>query len=757
MATRRDNIELIWSITELSSLFERRTNIDGFLQDVVERIASHMESDVCSVYLLDESSGTLVLRASRGLEADSVGRVSMQLGEGITGAAVKELRPIREARASRNPAYKYFPDTGEERYESFLAVPIRRGLNRIGALVVQHRRPDRFTRQDTRALQAIAGQLAATLENVEMLMELHGRRSAEETAVATPAETIECYSASEGVAVGRIMHLHPVEHFDEAFNATLHDDEEEAFLAALERTEAQLEAMHRDLDERISDIASLIFSSHLLMLRDEEFSGEMVRSIRAGTRAHVAVRSIVDRYVDLLSSSSNPRTREKTHDIRDLGQRLLRNLRGDDDGHGDLRGAIVLAHEMFPSELVRIAAQHAEGLILTGGGATAHLAILARSMEIPAVLLRAPDEADLHDGDLVALDGYEGRIHRDPPDSVLVQFRQAKEAHREDRVRVEPALALTADGTEVELLANVNILHDVDVATRVGATGIGLYRSEFPFLVRNDFPSEAEQYRIYRRIAEGMPHGPLVLRSLDVGGDKLFSESQHLEGNPFLGLRGIRFSLAHPDLFDDQLRAMLRAGAGRDLRILFPMVSSVDEFRMARSRVESVLADLADEGLPHQDRPSLGVMIELPSAVECAGDLAREADYLSIGSNDLVMYLLGVDRTNEQVEQLYEPYHPAVMRALARVVRAAAAAECPVSICGEAGGDPTMLRFLIGCGLRSVSADPARLPDIRAAIATLESGEATRFADALLAQPTIADLRSTIAAWVDHAPGVVGE
>lgn len=745
MATRRDNIELIWSISELSSLFERRTNIDGFLQDVVERIASHMDSDVCSVYLLDETTGTLVLRASRGLEADSVGRVSLKLGEGITGAAVKELRPIREARASRNPAYKYFPDTGEERYESFLAVPIRRGLNRIGALVVQHRRPDRFSRQDTRALQAIGGQLAATLENVEMLMELHAERADGGAPLVEPAETIECQSASEGVAVGRIMHLHPVEHLDEAFDAIRHEDEEQAFLEALERTEDQLEAMHRELDARISDIASLIFSSHLLMLRDEEFSGEMIRSIRAGTRAHQAVRSIVDRYVELLSASTNPRTREKTQDIRDLGQRLLRNLRGDDDGHGDLRGSIVLAHEMFPSELVRIAAQHAEGLILTGGGATAHLSILARSMEIPAVLLRAPDEADLHDGDLVALDGYEGRIHRDPPDAVLEQFRQAKEAHRADHEAVEAAAAVTSDGAQVELLANANILHDVDVATKVGATGIGLYRSEFPFLVRNDFPSEAEQYRIYRRIAEGMPHGPLVLRTLDVGGDKLFSESQHLEGNPFLGLRGIRFSLAHVDLFDEQLRAMLRAGEGRDLRILFPMVSSVDEFRMARTRVESVLADLADEGLPHQSRPSLGVMIELPSAVECAADLAREADYMSIGSNDLVMYLLGVDRTNEQVEELYEPYHPAVMRALARVVRAATESGCPVSICGEAGGDPTMIRFLLGCGLRSISADPVRLPQIREAVAAVDTDEARRFAETLLAQPTIVDLRSAIA------------
>ncbi|MFW6313847.1 MAG: GAF domain-containing protein, partial [Spirochaetota bacterium] len=368
MAPRRDNIELVWSISELSSLFAKKTNIDGFLQDVVDRIAEHMQSDVCSVYLLDDTTGTLVLRATRGLDPVSVGTVHLEIGEGITGTAVKELRPIREARASRNPDYKYIPDTREEQYESFLAVPIRRGLNRIGALVVQHRRPDRFSRQDTRALQAIAGQLAATLENVEMLMELHAGPGDRVSPATARLAMIRCQTASEGIAVGSIMHLHPAEAVFDGSLALAHDDEERAFREALERTDAQLESIQRELDERIADLANLIFASHLLMLRDEEFSGQMIRSIREGARAHDAIQRIVGHYVELLSASTNPRTREKTHDIRDLGQRLLRNLRGDADEHGDLRGRVVIAHEMFPSDLVRVAAQHAEGVILTGGG-----------------------------------------------------------------------------------------------------------------------------------------------------------------------------------------------------------------------------------------------------------------------------------------------------------------------------------------------------------------------------------------------------
>ncbi|HKJ85111.1 MAG TPA: phosphoenolpyruvate--protein phosphotransferase [Spirochaetia bacterium] len=745
MATRRDNIELVWSISELSSLFEKKTNIDGFLQDVVDRIAEHMQSDVCSIYLLDETTGSLMLRATRGLDPASVGAVHLDVGEGITGTAVKELRPIREARASRNPDYKYIPDTREEQYESFLAVPIRRGLNRIGALVAQHRRPDQFTRQDTRALQAIAGQLASTLENVEMLMELHAGPGDRVSPAAARLPTIPCHPASEGIAVGSIMHLHPLDGSTEGSLELVHDDEERAFREALERTDGQLEAIQRELDERIADLANLIFASHLLMLRDEEFSGQMISAIRDGARAHDAIRQIVGRYVDLLSASTNPRTREKTHDIRDLGQRLLRNLRGDADEHGDLRGRVVIAHEMFPSDLVRVSAQHVEGVILTGGGTTAHLSILARSLEVPAVLLRSADDADLHDGDLVAIDAYEGLIHRDPPDAVLEQFRLAREAHRGEGERVAPSPATTSNGVRVELLANVNILHDVEVAVRVGATGIGLYRSEFPFLVRNDFPSEAEQYRIYHRITERIGDGPIVLRTLDVGGDKLFSDTQHLESNPFLGLRGIRFSLAHPELFDEQLRAMLRAGAGCDLRILFPMISSVDEFRLAKGHVDAVLADLADEGLPHHREPRLGIMVELPSAIECSDDLAAEVDFMSVGSNDLVMYLLAVDRANEQVESLYEPHHPAVFRALARVIASARRHGTPISICGEAGGDPAMIRFLIGCGLRSISADPARIPAIRSAIATISSTEAEDFARRITALPTVDAVAACIA------------
>jgi phosphotransferase system, enzyme I, PtsP len=754
VARQRDNIDLVWSITELSSLFERRTNTAEFLQAVADRVATHLESDVCSIYLLDEEEQTLTLRATRGLEPGSVGQVSLALGEGITGTAVQELRPIREARGTHNPSFKLIPQMNEEEYQSFLAVPIRRGLNRIGALVVQHKRPDYFTSHDTRALQAIAAQLAATLENVEMIMELrhHGSEPPTRPRLAPEAgrgERLPCRPASEGVAVGRLTHLRYHEawsHHWEADASHENHDQEALFQAALDRTIAQLESIHAHLDNRLADVAGLIFGTHLLMLKDDEFSGEMLDAIRGGRQAQDAVREVTERYVSLLSSSQNPRTREKSQDIRDLGTRLLRNLQPDAEDAADLRGRVVIAHEMFPSDLVRMAAEHAEGVILTGGGPTAHITILARSLEIPAVFLPEAEEATLAEDDLVVVDAYEGWIHPAPPETVLEQYRAAAGRHPDlqtDQPRTAPT---TADGVAVELLANVNILHDAEIATRAGAAGIGLYRSEFPFLLRHDFPSENEQCAVYRKIVERVPDGPVVLRTLDIGGDKLFSEAQHLEGNPFLGLRGIRFSLAHPDLLTEQLRAMLRAGADRDLGILFPMISSVDEFRSAAGYVRRAGEELTTEDLPHCEHPRLGVMIELPSAVELAAAFAGEADFLSIGSNDLVMYLLGVDRTNEQVGSLYQPFHPAVLSAFKRVIQAATARNCPVSICGEAGGEPRMLRFLIGAGLRSISAEPAKLPGIRRRIAQLDIESAQAYSAALLACTTLTEVQDLLAA-----------
>ena len=750
----KTNVDLIWSIAELSALFEKSTNMEGFLQNVVELIASHMSADVCSIYLYESESDSLVLRATRGLNPESVGTVRLAIGEGITGQALKELRPIREARAVTSPFFKKVPELKEERYESFLAVPIKRGLNRIGVMTLQHQKADYFTDQDAKAMQAIASQLGATLENVEILINIHGDVGRKRELPALGANVVvRCKAASRGVAVGasvmfgsRRTFIHDFESDAEAVDEALL-----RFDSALGHTLRQLEALQRKVDESLADVASLIFSAHLLMLKDQEFSGQIRRAIEEGANPENAVIHVVNSYVELFSKTDSTATQEKTLDVKDLGHRLVRNLkvlrnapldRRSQIDDGDYRNQIVVAGELFPSELVRISAQHAEGVILEDGGITAHISILARSLNLPVVVTKDARIFSMADETNLIVDADTGRIYVEPDREVQHRYHQILEAREKEEPvgEMSPEPARTEDEVEIEVMANINIIHDVRTARRYGATGIGLYRSEFPFLVRSDFPTEAEQFAIYRRIIYSMGRDRVILRTLDIGGDKILPEANLSEANPFLGFRGIRFSLGNPDLFKEQLRAMLRAGKDKELGILLPMVSSVDEFKAARAILNTALSDLESEGVAYNTTPRLGAMVELPSAVSAINDLAREADFLSIGTNDLVMYLLAVDRTNDRVSQMYKHYHPAVLKSLESIVKTAERHDCPVSICGDMASDLAMLAFLIGIGLRSFSVEPVQIPELKRAIAELRSDRAAQTAHAMLEISSIAEM-----------------
>lgn len=784
----KTNVDLIWSIAELSALFEKSSNMEGFLQNVVELIASHMSADVCSIYLYESESDALVLRATRGLSGDSVGTVRLAIGEGITGQALKELRPVREPRASRSAFFKAIPNIDEEQYESFLAVPIKRGLNRIGVMTLQHRNPDYFTDQDAKAMQAIASQLGATLENVEILINIHGELgSKRQTPVLGDNVVIRCRAATRGLAMGTSVIFGTRRTLIHDYQGRSEDVEDAIFRfnTALGHTHRQLERLQREVDESLADVASLIFSAHLLMLKDEEFLRQIRSFIREGMTPENAVIRVVNSYVELFAKTDSTATQEKSLDVKDLGHRLVRNLkahdgadgtgsvghyeearpagegasRGDGDSpgdagsvvgdgsseavdEGDYRGQIIVAGELFPSELVRISAQHAEGVILEDGGITSHISILARSLGLPVVVTKDSRVFAMPDETPLIVDGDTGWIYVDPESEVWNRYRSSLEAaaRQEDRRAASEEPAHTADGTRIELMANVNILNDVRTARRHRASGIGLYRSEFPFLVRSDFPTEAEQFAIYRRIIYGMGSDRVVLRTLDIGGDKILPQEGRAEANPFLGFRGIRFSLGKPDIFKEQLRAMLRAGKDVDLGILLPMISSVDEFKAARAILNTTLSDLASEQVSYNSAPKLGAMVELPSAITAINELAREADFLSLGTNDLVMYLLAVDRTNDRVSQMYKNYHPAVLAALNTVVEAGRRHDCRISICGDMGSDLLMLPFLIGIGLRSFSVDPVYIPQVKNALAEIRTDRAEQTARTMLEISSIAEM-----------------
>lgn len=754
---KKDPVELICSVSELTSLFESKAGLAGFLQKVVSLVAYHMKAAVCSVYLFDETTEELVLTANQGLNPDFIGKLRLKLGEGISGTALKELRAILEGRGSLNPHFKYVPDLHEDQYEAFLAMPILHGDRKVGVLVVQDPQPYYFSDNDVRAFRAIAAQLASTIENAKLLMSLHTETKAQ-LPPPKPAPTsgssrlIKGVPACEGIAMGKALILSGTPDYDWASAQERSSDSftEADFLLALRQTEEQLTELQRQLGERMTDVASLIFDAHVLILKDDEFSGVMLRKIRQGKAPALVIREVVDNYLTLFANSNSPALREKVHDVRDLGMRLLSNLEHKTSAMMDYRDLVVVASDLLPSDLLKLSAQRAAGVILIGGGVTAHVSVLARALHIPMIIVQELPLAEAEKGPdtTIIMDAEQGSIIINPAGDVLAQYRAIMESRKDSALEhnVQPT-TLTQDGRRIRLMANINLLSELPTAQHLRAEGIGLYRSEFPFIVRNDVPTEEEQFRIYRKVLEAMPEQDVVLRTLDVGGDKLLSYYPISgENNPFLGLRAIRFSLRNKNMFMQQLRAMLRAGAGRPMSVMFPLISAVDDFVNARQIVMESIASLKDEKAECNEHPRLGAMIEVPSAVELADDLALEADFLCIGSNDLVQYILAVDRTNEHIADLYVNHHPAVLRAIKRVVDGAAAHDKPVSLCGDMATDFRVLPILIGLGIRSFSMDARRIPKTQLFVNSLRFDEARTLAEDVLRLGSIKDVEARLQA-----------
>ncbi len=745
---KKRNVDLVCDIAELISVFDAKKQDKDILQSVVSTVAWHMRAAVCSIYIYDEENQTLTLRATQGLNPAAVGQVQLKLGEGITGRALGELRPICVGRASNSSSYHHFPGIGEEKYEAFLAVPILRGLRRVGALVVQDGVADYFTSNDIKALRAIAAQLATVIENVQLLGEARGKTTgSEEAPVARKVmreSIIRGRSASPGTVHGRALVLGSTQHEScvlpdpDAAPHTLED-----FSVAIEKTARQINNLQRQTGEDLADVAVLIFSAHLLILEDEQFTGRISSLIETEVPAVKAISLVVSEFVEVFSSSKMPLIREKVLDVKDLGNRLTRNLLNETEDECDYRGQIIIAHELLPSDILKLSAENVEGFIVSSG-VTSHNAIICRSLGIPMVAISRELADGIADGEELLMDAGQGIVYLQPSEEVCAKYRALGEVlkvlHSASGVKSK---TLTQCGERIHIMANINLLSDLEPARKFKAEGVGLYRSEFPFIVRNDFPTEEEQYAIYKKLVEQMKGRPVTFRTLDIGGDKMLSYYSNVhEANPFLGMRAIRFSLQNTDIFRQQLRAFLRAGADGNTRIMFPLISSVDDFVAARGIVHECMDELEADGMPFSRDTRLGVMMELPAAVEVADELAQEADFLSIGSNDLIQYMLAVDRTNEQVSDLYLAHHPAILRSINRIVSAARKQRKDVSICGDISTDPRMLPFLLGIGLKTFSIDIVNAPAVQRLVQQTTLAEAEIIAGNMLAFGRISEVEA---------------
>ena len=712
-------LELSRAVGREAALFENESDAAGFLGRVARVVLEHTGAGLCALYLAEPHGRRLTLRAAVHREASVPSRKAGPPQHLAFDAAGEVTQAFRERRIAR------LQTAGAEEPVLRLAVPIALGPARIGVLVLDYADRLAVTAEEEAALRGVAAQLAAVLQDAWALLE--ARESRAEGAGREQTRLIRGEGASPGLARGRALP------YEASFEGVPEVPEPKAdrpaalarFQEALRLTRRQVEELRGNTESQLSDVLSLIFSAHLLMLNDESFTGAMIALIQKGAGPAQAVRSVVNDYARLFSRMGEARLAEKAQDVRDLGYRLLRNLAGDgEDRVSDYRGQIAVARHVYPSDLVRLVAQRIEGLALLGGTLTAHVSILASSLSLPLLITQDPQVLEIASGTPLLLDATRGELHVEPGPALLARYGAPLEPHAAPAApaaaaaAAPPRIGATADGVPVSVLANVNLYKDALAAARLGAEGIGLYRSEFPFIIRNDFLGEEEQLELYRRIVQAVPSGPVLLRTADIGGDKLM-QGREEERNPFLGVRGIRFSLANRELFRDQLRAMLRAGVGRDLGIMLPMVSTLEEIEEAREELSACMWALAAEGLAHNPAPRLGAMVELPSAVMYIGELARATDFLSIGTNDLIMYLLAVDRTNERLGQLYRSHHPTVLRTIAQVAAGVGEKIGELSVCGDAASDPLMIPFLVGVGIRKLSVAPSRIEQVRANLGRL--------------------------------------
>jgi len=686
------------------------------LEIIVRRVKDAMSVDVCSIYLTDHATQRLILMATDGLNPDSVGKVSLSFGEGLTGLVREREEPINLNNAPEHPRYYFFPETDEQQYLSYLGVPIIHHRKVLGVLVVQRRSNERFNEEDETFVITVAAQLAGAIVHAQATGDISVGM---ETGGAADNRPLNGLPGAPGVAIGVAEVVYPLADLDAVPDRESRDVEADVslFEQATEAVKADVAALSKRLADVLPSEELALFDAYQLMLDSGGFRNRVVELIRGGQWAPAALRDVINDHVKIFRGMDDPYLSERSDDVRDLGQRILAYLQQESRQRTEYpQQTVLVGTEISASMLAEVPPGRLAGVVSTRGSRSSHVAILARALNIPAVMGASDLPVGRVNGRSIVVDGYSGRVFINPSKGVVSEFKRLVQEEAElvkglDELRDLPAE--TPDGFRVHLYANTGLLTDITPTRNSGAEGIGLYRTEFPFMVRERFPGEDEQRQIYRTVLEAFDPKPVVLRTLDVGGDKALPYFPIKEENPFLGWRGIRITLDHPEIFLVQLRAMLRASEGLDnLHLLLPMVSNVSEVEDARVLIGRACQELQEEGYVFRE-PQVGVMVEVPSAVYQTANIARRVDFLSVGTNDLTQYLLAVDRNNSRVAELYDSLHPAVLQALRMVVEGAAKYSKPVSVCGEMAGDPVAVLLLMGMGIESLSMNVSSLPRVK--------------------------------------------
>jgi phosphotransferase system enzyme I (PtsP) len=707
------------------------------LDKIVRLIASNMVAEVCSIYVM-RAGNILELYATEGLKAESVHKTSLKIGEGLVGLIAEEAIGLNLADAQHHPAFKYLPETGEEIYQSFLGVPVMRGGTVIGVLVVQNRTQRHYTEEEEEALQTTAMVLAEIIASGEL------KEVAREVATDVAhirSHHITAESLAEGIALGHVVLHEPRVEIQNLIAENI-PAEEKRLVVAIEQLRSQMDELLDGSDAARATDYSDVLETVRMFAHDKGWVNRLKEAVLTGLTAEAAVERVQNDNRARMMRMQDPYLRERMHDLDDLSNRLLRILTGAvaTASRTDLpQNAIVVARNMGPAELLDYDRTKLRGVILEEGGKTSHVAIVARALGIPAIG-QAPGIVDLVDpDDEIIADGSAGEIFVRPSQELQraygekVRFYARKQAQY---AALRDLPAVTKDGIAISLNINAGLIVDMPHLHESGAEGVGLYRTELQFMMAPRFPRLTSQVKHYSQILEQANGKPVVLRTLDIGADKTLPYlRQPREENPALGWRSIRMSLERPALLRLQVRAMLMAGAGKDLKIMFPMIADVPEYLQCRNIVELEKSYLVQRGHALPRSLKLGVMVEIPSLLWQLDQLLPLVDFASIGSNDLVQFLFASDRGNPKLAGRYDPLSPAALGAVRMIVEKAEAHGKKVTLCGELGGRPLEAMGLVGVGLTSMSMVPSGVGPVKAMIRSLERAKLWAYMKPLLQSP----------------------
>jgi phosphotransferase system enzyme I (PtsP) len=714
---------MLESLRRIVQEVNRALSLEDALRIIVSRVKEAIGADVCSVYLTDSSNREHILLATDGLHPEAVGTVRIPLNRGLVGWVAEKADLVSLSDASTHSRYLSITETGENRFRGFLGVPIVQHRRVLGVLVLRQREARCFGDDEVTFVITLAAQLAGAIE----LGRMHQQD-------LMPSRFLSGMAASPGIGFGTAVVVYPPANLDAVPDKAIDHPETEiaAFRTALTEVSTEIDR----IGERFSQEDRALFDAWRLMLESDTLVEGALGRIRAGNWAQAALRDTIAEHTSIFDQMEDPYLRERASDVRDLGRWLLTRLQNQSAPVLEYPArTILVGDEISVMQLSSVPEDALVAIVSSGGSSSAHIAILARGMGLPAAMGVSDLPVSRMNGLETIVDGYRGRVYIDPSPSIRHEYERLAAEEQVFAAELDALRGLpseTTDGFTLPLYLNTGLVSEQRPAGSDEAAGVGLYRTELPFLVRDRFPGEQAQYHNYRRILETFAPRTVTIRTLDIGGDKPLSYFPIEEANPFLGWRGIRVALDHPQIFLTQVRAMLAAAAGLDnLQILLPMITTLDELDESLRMIRRAHDELLGEGVK-VSLPPIGTMIEVPAAVYQAGRLASRVDFLSVGTNDLTQYLLAVDRNNPRVAHLYDDLHPVVLRALISVVAGAREHGREVSVCGELAGDPLGAVLLLGIGVHSLSMSAASLLRVKGVIRSLSRTRARELLAAAL-------------------------